>query len=116
MDYTRFAEIWQAVVVNKFYTVGPDAIITKSDISHEEFAELLQMAKDAMEGNGKKHLRVWWREGLGRSSGVVIESRYIKGDAKLCVKVDNTHEIKFIDRTKIDSSEWVDDPSKGYIA
>ena len=115
MNSDRFSEIWKAVVDNAFYCVGGIDNQGGSDISHEEMKEILQMAKDAIEGVGKKHLRIWWKDGGKRHSGIVIESKYFNhGGSHLQVKVDGSNEIKLVPKEQIDATEWVDDPKKGY--
>ncbi len=115
MNAERFKEIWQAVMVNAFYSVGAFDCAGGSDISHEEMKELMEMAKDSMNGDSKKHLRIWWPENGRRLSGIVIENTYInKNGLHLHVKLDGSNETRFVEKKHIDASEWVDDPKKGY--
>ena len=113
MDPKRFNEIFSAVTVSQFYLVGAVDSRGGSEISHEEFVEILNMAKESWDEHTGKHLRVWWKESGKRFSGVVIQSKHIN---KPCVRVDGTHEFKYMDTKDFDSSEWVDDPSKEFGA
>lgn len=115
MEQSRFEEIWKAVVVNAFYCVGGIDDGGGSDVSHEEMVEIMKMAKDALDGNGRQHLRVWWPENGKRLSGIVLSNAYTKKDAMhLHVKLDGSNETRFIDKKSVDANEWVDDPKKGY--
>lgn len=113
MNSDRFSEIWNAVVVNAFYCTGcgDDG---GSDISHAEMVEIVKMAKDALNGDSKKHLRVWWKDGEHRLSGIVIEHRYNDRSGNVCVKVDDSNQITYVNFKSVDGSEWIDDPRIGH--
>ena len=58
MDPNRFNEIFHAVTVSQFYLVGAIDSHGGSEISHEEFVEILNMAKESWDERKGKHLRV----------------------------------------------------------
>ena len=109
MTEERFKEIWNAIVVNAFYCAGCSGN-GGSDISHAEMVELMNMSKAMLNGESKKHLKVWWKEDGHRLSGIVLENIFkFHNDGIVTVKMDNSIEIRYVKFKEVDATDWIDD-------